>query len=57
MDSLTVDGARHGVEQISHEPPLELLAAIEGGNQVEVVVVHRGDEALQPVGFDGRGIG
>ena len=56
-DSISVNGACHGVEQISHEDAFELLPAIDGRDQVEVVVVDRTDKPLEPVRFDGCRIG
>src|SRR5262249_9593177 len=56
-DSVTIDSAGHRVKQISHENAFELLPAVDGGDQVEVVVVDRNDQPLEPVRFDGYRIG
>ncbi len=53
LDPLAVEGASHGINQVADQQPVEFVAAVEGGHEIEFSLVDGAQQALDPVGFDG----
>src|SRR5579864_3875165 len=51
-DSVTVERARHGVDNVAHEDSLEFVPAIDRRYKIEVVLVNRTQKPCHPIRFD-----